>query len=81
MASGGFTPDKIRRFEVEGVPVTAYGVGSSLLGHNPGTGGLLTGFDFTADVVRVDGEPDSKVGRSFRPNPRLARVDWGKVDA
>ena len=81
VVSGGFTPDKIRRFEAEGVPVTAYGVGSSLLGHNPGTGGLLTGFDFTADVVRVDGEPESKVGRSFRPNPRLVGVDWGEVDA
>jgi nicotinate phosphoribosyltransferase len=79
VASGGFTPGKIRRFEAEGVPVTAYGVGSSLLGHNTGAGGLLSSFDFTADIVRVDGDPQSKVGRAFRPNPRLVPLDWGEV--
>ena len=43
----------------------AYGVGSSLLrGHN----------DFTADVVLLDGRPVAKVGREYRPNPRLERV-------
>ena len=31
-------------------------------------------FDFTADVVLKDGEPCAKVGREFRPNPRLERV-------
>ena len=42
VASGGFTVEKIARFEERGVPVDAYGVGSSLLrGPN----------DFTADVV------------------------------
>jgi nicotinate phosphoribosyltransferase len=62
VASGGFTVDKIRAFEADGVPVDAYGVGSSLLhGQN----------DFTADVVRVDGRPVAKVGRHERPNPRL----------
>ena len=63
--SGGFDADKIGRFEAEHAPVDAYGVGSSLLrGQN----------DFTADVVRVDGRPVAKVGRSERPNPRLTRV-------
>ena len=53
------------RFEEAGVPVDAYGVGSSLLrGPN----------DFTADVVRVDGVPCAKVGREERPNPRLEPV-------
>src|SRR5690349_17750581 len=48
VVSGGFTADRIRAFEAEGVPVDAYGVGSSLIrGAN----------DFTADVVLVDGEP------------------------
>jgi nicotinate phosphoribosyltransferase len=66
VASGGFTADKIAAFEAEGVPVDAYGVGSSLVrGSN----------DFTADVVRVDGRPCAKVGREHRPNPRLERVD------
>lgn len=80
VVSGGFTPARIRAFEEAGVPVAAYGVGSSLLGHNAGTDGLLSGFDFTADVVEVDGRPESKVGRGFHPNPRLVRVDWKEVD-
>jgi nicotinate phosphoribosyltransferase len=65
VVSGGFTAERIRRFEAEGVPVDAYGVGSSLIrGSN----------DFTADVVIVDGRPGGKVGRELRPNPRLSRV-------
>ena len=62
VVSGGFTADRIREFEAAGVPVDAYGVGSSLIrGSN----------DFTADVVMVDGRPCAKVGREYRPNPRL----------
>jgi len=77
VVSGGFTPRKIRRFESEGVPVAAYGVGSSLLGHNRGEAdGLLANFDFTADVVEVDGRAESKVGRELRPNDRLVHVEW-----
>jgi nicotinate phosphoribosyltransferase len=79
VVSGGFTPDKIRRFEAEGVPVAAYGVGSSLLGHSRGDNGLLTDFDFTADLVAVDGKPEGKVGRTQRDNPRLVTVDWGRI--
>jgi nicotinate phosphoribosyltransferase len=63
--SGGFDPAKIRRFEAERVPVDSYGVGSSLFGGR---------FDFTADIVRVDGAAVSKQGRRYRPNPRLERV-------
>jgi nicotinate phosphoribosyltransferase len=63
--SGGFDPIKIRRFESEGVPVDSYGVGSSLFAGR---------FDFTADIVRVNGKPMSKAGRSYRPTPRLERV-------
>ena len=63
VVSGGFDAEKIARFEAEGAPVDAYGVGSSLLrGQN----------DFTADVVRVDGRPLAKAGRQENPNPRLA---------
>lgn len=79
VVSGGLTPAKIRRFEREGVPVTAYGVGSSLLGHSDGTHGLLNSFDFTADVVEVNGRPESKVGRKLRPNPRLCRLEWARI--
>jgi nicotinate phosphoribosyltransferase len=65
VVSGGFTVEKIQHFESEGVPVDGYGVGSSLFGGR---------FDFTADVVRVNGAPCAKVGREFLPNPRLERV-------
>jgi nicotinate phosphoribosyltransferase len=66
VASGGFTAERIREFESQGVPVDAYGVGSSLIrGDN----------DFTADVVRVDGQPRAKFGRHYSPNPRLERVE------
>lgn len=63
--SGGFDAEKIEAFEAAGVPVDAYGVGSSLIrGAN----------DFTADVVMVDGRPCAKVGRELRPNDRLEPV-------
>ena len=65
VVSGGFDVEKIRRFEEEGVPVDAYGVGSSLFQGR---------YDFTADVVLVEGKPCGKVGRWFRPNDRLERV-------
>jgi nicotinate phosphoribosyltransferase len=66
VASGGFNAQRIREFEAKGVPVDAYGVGSSLIrGDN----------DFTADVVQLDGRPCAKAGRRYQPNPRLARVD------
>ena len=65
VVSGGFTADKIRAFEERGVPVDAYGVGSSLIrGAN----------DFTADVVMTDGQPSGKFGRHLRDNPRLELV-------
>jgi nicotinate phosphoribosyltransferase len=66
VVSGGFTVEKIEQFERAGVPVDAYGVGSSLIrGSN----------DFTADIVMTDGEPSAKVGRHYRENPRLERVE------
>ena len=66
VVSGGFTVEKIEQFERAGVPVDAYGVGSSLIrGSN----------DFTADVVVTDGEPSAKFGRRYRPSDRLERVD------
>jgi nicotinate phosphoribosyltransferase len=66
VVSGGFDAERIRAFEAKEVPVDSYGVGSALIrGEN----------DFTADVVLADGRPAAKVGRSFRPNPRLERVE------
>jgi len=76
IVSGGFTPARIRQFEEASVPVSGYGVGSSLLGHNRGAGdGLINGCDYTADIVRVDGRLESKVGRAWQPNPLLVRLD------
>jgi nicotinate phosphoribosyltransferase len=66
VVSGGFDAERIDEFERLGVPVDAYGIGSSLLrGQN----------DFTADIVRVDGHDRAKVGRRLRTNPRLVTVD------
>ena len=65
VASGGFDVDKISEFERKGVPVDAYGVGSSLIrGSN----------DYTGDIVLTDGRPSAKFGRRFRPSDRLVRV-------
>jgi nicotinate phosphoribosyltransferase len=66
VVSGGFTAERIAAFEAAGVPADAYGVGSSL---------LRGAADFTADVVQVEGAPCAKVGRAFRPNPRLELVE------
>lgn len=70
VASGGFDAAKIRRFEELGVPVDVYGVGAELV-HGAGSA-----FDYTADVVRVEGKPLAKVGRSYVDSPRLELVDW-----
>jgi nicotinate phosphoribosyltransferase len=66
VVSGGFTVEKIREFERGRVPVDAYGVGSSLFQGR---------YDFTADVVLLEGKPCGKAGREYRPNPRLELVE------
>lgn len=65
VASGGFTVSRIRAFEEDGVPVDAYGVGASVQDGR---------WDFTADVVRLDGQPQAKAGREARGNVRLEKV-------
>jgi nicotinate phosphoribosyltransferase len=66
VVSGGFDAERIRAFEDGGVPVDAYGVGSSLIrGEN----------DFTADVVMVDGQPHAKVGRHLIVSERTKKVE------
>jgi nicotinate phosphoribosyltransferase len=66
VVSGGFDVEKIRLFERVGVPVDAYGVGSSLIrGAN----------DFTADIVLLNGRPCAKEGRRYRPSARLDPVE------
>lgn len=73
VVSGGFTPEKIVRFEKLNVPVDIYAVGSSLFdNHGP------TVTDFTADVVRIKAGKEwvdlAKVGRRPCENPDLERV-------
>ncbi len=74
VATGGFNPQKIRRFEKLNVPVDIYGVGSSLLANDK-----ETNTDFTADVVRVKIAGTwydmAKIGRQSCPNPDLEPVD------
>jgi nicotinate phosphoribosyltransferase len=65
VASGGFDVEKIERFEASEAPVDSYGVGSALLRGD---------FDFTADIVELEGRPGGKAGRELRPNPRLREV-------
>jgi nicotinate phosphoribosyltransferase len=65
VVSGGFDVDRVAEFEEEGVPVDAYGVGSAAY---RGT------FDFTADVVMVEGKAQARAGRSMSENPQLERV-------
>ena len=69
VCSGGFTPEKIAEFERLRLPVSAYGIGSSMFAGS---------YDFTADVVsrKVDGawRDEAKVGRRHHPNERLELV-------
>ena len=66
VASGGFTAERIRRFESAGVPVDSYGVGSAL---------MQGSYDYTADVVQHEGRSVAKVGRWRRSAERLGRVE------
>lgn len=63
VVSGGFTAEKIANFEQLETPVDVYAVGSSL---------LKGATDFTSDIVEVNGQPCSKVGRSLGDTSRLA---------
>ncbi|MCA9933513.1 MAG: nicotinate phosphoribosyltransferase [Anaerolineales bacterium] len=78
VATGGFNPQKIARFEKLKVPADIYGVGSSLLLNDK-----ETNTDFTADVVRVkiDGQwvDMAKIGRGAAPNPDLEPVNLANL--
>jgi nicotinate phosphoribosyltransferase len=78
--TGGFTPDKIREFEENGVPADVYGVGSYLFSNSNEDG---TNNDFTADIVRVKvngiWRDMAKTGRAPANNPALEPVDWHMI--
>jgi nicotinate phosphoribosyltransferase len=79
VATGGFDPDRIARFEKMKVAVDIYGVGSWLLSSCKHCG---TSNDFTADAVRAEVDGDwvtmAKVGRAPGENPDLKPVIWEK---
>jgi nicotinate phosphoribosyltransferase len=65
IVSGGFDAAHVALFEEDGVPVDAYGVDPSAFGGQ---------FEFTADIVLVNGKAQSRAGRKVRENPRMERV-------
>ncbi len=73
VVSGGFSPEKIRKFEKLEVPVDIYAVGSYLFNN-----GNSTTTDYTGDVVRVKIHGEwidmAKVGRRVGKNENLERV-------
>jgi len=73
VVSGGFAPDKIKKFERLGVPSDIYAVGSYLLANDD-----KTNTDFTADIVRTklngDWHVSAKIGRAPADNSELERV-------
>jgi nicotinate phosphoribosyltransferase len=73
VVSGGFTSERIARFEQLKVPADVYAVGSALFAN---AGRTVT--DFTADVVRIRTDagwiPMAKVGRAAVDNPDLERL-------
>jgi nicotinate phosphoribosyltransferase len=73
VVSGGFNPEKIRKFEKLEVPVDIYGVGSYLFNNSN-----LTTTDYTADVARVKIHGKwidmAKVGRKVGENENLERI-------
>jgi nicotinate phosphoribosyltransferase len=71
VVSGGFNEDRISQFEKMNVPVDIYGIGSSLLKINIG---------FTGDNVLINGDPEAKAGRRYRPNARLEKVNLRELD-
>jgi len=73
VVSGGFNPEKIRKFEKLEVPVDIYAVGSYLFNNSDSTS-----TDYTSDVVRVKIHGEwidmAKVGRKVGENENLERV-------
>ncbi len=78
VATGGFNPDKIARFEKLNVPVDIYGVGSSLIRNDD-----VTNTDFTADIVRLKVDDTwhdmAKIGRAACNNSDLEPVDLSNL--
>lgn len=68
VVSSGFDKDKIAAWTKEKVPVTMYGVGTSLVNN------MTCGF--TGDLVMLNGKNQAKEGRRNIPNSRLEKVPY-----
>lgn len=67
--SGGFNPEKIREFERAGARVDVYAVGeNAFYGSTPFTSDVV-GYYENGGFVRC-----AKVGREYRPNPRMQKL-------
>ena len=55
--SGGFNAERVKEFEDANALVDGYGIGSSMFSGN---------FDYTADIVTVNGKDMAKAGREFK---------------
>lgn len=65
LVAGGLPADRLREFEEVGVPVDAYGVGSTT---------FVARSAFAADIVKVNGAEVSRAGRALKGNSRMERV-------
>lgn len=65
LVAGGLGAERIRSFDEQGVPVDAYGVGSTT---------FVARSAFAADVVKVNGVDMARAGRAVKGNPRMERV-------
>lgn len=74
VVSGGFNAARVAEFEARGVPVDAYGVGSTFLEN-----AAHSKTDYTMDIVRVKADGVwrdlAKVGRSPGDHPNLTPID------
>lgn len=66
--SSSFTAEKIREWKALNVPVSMYGVGTSLINN------MTCGF--TGDLVVLDGKREAKEGRDNYPSTRLSKVPY-----
>ena len=65
LLAGGLGAERIRWLEEEGVPVDAYGVGSTT---------FVARSAFAADIVKVNGRALARAGRALKENSRMERV-------
>ncbi|MCD8203980.1 MAG: nicotinate phosphoribosyltransferase [Coprobacillus sp.] len=68
VVSSSFSKEKIKEWTALGVPVSMYGVGTSLVNN--------TTCGFVGDLVVLDGKDEAKVGRYNIPSSRLEKVTY-----